>query len=58
MVMISKKEKPFNLIIFFEYRKMPSATDSKSVVIGLRIGQSYSSIAIVNKVHDNLFEII
>ncbi|GBC07176.1 hypothetical protein RclHR1_00730025 [Rhizophagus clarus] len=28
---------------------MPSATDSKPVIIGLRIGQSYSSIAIINK---------
>ncbi|KAF0449943.1 HSP70-domain-containing protein [Gigaspora margarita] len=28
---------------------MPSATDSKKSIIGLRIGQSYSSIAIINK---------
>ncbi|CAI2175561.1 693_t:CDS:2 [Funneliformis geosporum] len=28
---------------------MPSAMDSKPVIIGLRIGQSYSSIAIINK---------
>ncbi|RGB44007.1 heat shock protein 70 family [Rhizophagus diaphanus] len=28
---------------------MPSATDSKHIIIGLRIGQSYSSIAIINK---------